>query len=75
MRMKSLARVSVLALLLAVPVWTLTAAAPADGKEVVIRAISAWPLSIDGNTWYKNYIKEVNKRGKGVVQKIGRAHV
>ena len=68
MHMKSLARVSVLALLLAVPVWTLTAAAPADGKEVVIRAISAWPLSIDGNTWYKNYIKEVNKRGKGVVQ-------
>ena len=68
MRMKSLARASVLVLLLAVPLWTLTAAAPADAKEVVIRAISAWPLSIDGNTWYKNYIKEVNKRGKGVVQ-------
>ncbi len=68
MYLKSFARVSLLAPLLTVPLWILTAAAPADAREVVIRAISAWPLSIDGNTWYKKYIEEVNKRGKGVVR-------
>ncbi|MDE0214656.1 MAG: TRAP transporter substrate-binding protein DctP [Deltaproteobacteria bacterium] len=66
--MKPFARVSVLALLLALPLWTLTTAAPADAKEVVIRAIAAWPLSCDCDLMYKKYIERVNERGKGVVK-------
>ncbi len=68
MQAKPFLRVSLLALLLAVPAWTLTAAAPADAKEVVIRAIAAWPLSCDCDLMYKEYIKRVNKNGKGVVR-------
>ncbi len=67
MRVKPFLRVSLLALLLAVPAWTLTAAAPAGAKEVVLRAIAAWPLSCDCDLMYKEYIKRVNKNGKGVV--------
>lgn len=67
MRRKPCLKAALLALLLSAAGWSLTAPAPADAAPVVIRAISAWPLSIDGNTWYKNYIEEVNERGKGVV--------
>ena len=68
MQVKPFLRVSLLALLLAVPAWTVTATAPADAKEVVIRAIAAWPLSCDCDLMYKEYIKRVNKNGKGVVR-------
>jgi TRAP-type C4-dicarboxylate transport system substrate-binding protein len=65
--MKPCLRVSLLALLLAVPLWTLTAAAPAHAKPVVIRAIAAWPLSCNCDLMYKKYIERVNKNGKDVV--------
>ncbi len=68
MRMKPCLRVSLLALLFALPVWTLTPATPADAAPVVIRAIAAWPLSCDCDLMYKKYIERVNKKGKGVVQ-------
>lgn len=68
MQVKPFLRISLLALLLAVPAWTFTVAAPADAKEVVLRAIAAWPLSCDCDLMYKEYIKRVNKNGKGVVQ-------
>ena len=41
MRMKPCLRVALLALLFALPVWTLTPATPADAAPVVIRAIAA----------------------------------
>lgn len=68
MQVKPFLRISLLALLLAVPAWTFTVAAPADAKEVVLRAIAAWPLSCDCDLMYKKYIERVNKNGKGVVQ-------
>lgn len=67
MRMKPYLKVSLLALMLAVPLGILTPAAPADAKPVVIRAIAAWPLSCNCDLMYKKYIERVNKNGEGVV--------
>ena len=36
--------------------------------QVVIRAITAWPLDCNCVTQYKRYIEEVNKRGMGKVE-------
>ena len=41
---------------------------PAPAAEIVIKAITAWPLDCNCVTQYKRYIEEVNKRGKGKVE-------
>jgi len=43
-------------------------ATPAQAAEVVIKAITAWPLDCNCVTQYKRYIEEINKRGKGKVE-------
>ena len=61
---------SVLALILAVAMPGLApfGAPPAQAAEVVIKAITAWPLDCNCVTQYKRYVEEVNKRGKGKVE-------
>jgi TRAP-type C4-dicarboxylate transport system substrate-binding protein len=52
---------------LAATVVPLTAT-PAPAAEIVIKAITAWPLDCNCVSQYKRYIEEVNKRGKGKVE-------